>query len=88
MKNRATTVAFTAALVPLLALPPTPATASSHREAPYITRMPAVDSTDLYLFNSYEAGRTAYVTLIANYLPLQDPYGGPELLRARSVGTL
>ena len=80
MKTTATSVAFTAAaaLVPLLALPPTPATASSHREAPYITRMPAVDSTDLYLFNSYEAGRTAYVTLIANYLPLQDPYGGPN----------
>jgi Domain of unknown function (DUF4331) len=52
--------------------------ASSHREAPNITRLPAVDATDFYLFNSYEAGRKDYVTVIANYLPLQDPYGGPN----------
>ncbi len=52
--------------------------ASSHREAPTITRSPAVDSTDFYAFNSYEAGRGAYVTLIANYIPLQDAYGGPN----------
>ena len=30
--------------------------ASSHREAPNITRMPAVDATDFYMFNSYEPG--------------------------------
>ena len=29
-------------------------------------------------FRSYEAGRAAYITLIANYLPLQDAYGGPN----------
>lgn len=52
--------------------------ASSHREAPNITRSPAVDSTDFYAFNSYEAGRGNYVTLIANYIPLQDAYGGPN----------
>ncbi len=52
--------------------------ASSHREAPNITRLPAVDATDFYLFNSYEPGRAGYVTVIANYLPLQDPYGGPN----------
>ena len=40
--------------------------------------MPAVDSTDFYMFNSYEPGRDGYVTLLANYLPLQDPYGGPN----------
>jgi Domain of unknown function (DUF4331) len=51
---------------------------SSHREAPNITRMPAVDSTDFYLFNSYEAGRAGMVTMIANYIPLQAPYGGPN----------
>lgn len=54
------------------------AMASSHREAPNITRMPTVDSTDFYAFNSYEEGRGDYVTLIANYLPLQDAYGGPN----------
>jgi hypothetical protein len=52
--------------------------ASSHREAPAITRTPAVDATDFYLFNSYEPGRSGYVTVIANYLPLQDAYGGPN----------
>ena len=55
-----------------------PALASSHREAPAITEMPKVDGTDFYMFNSYEEGRDGYVTLIANYLPLQDPYGGPN----------
>ena len=54
------------------------AVASSHREAPNITRSPAVDSTDFYAFNSYETGRGSYVTLIANYIPLQDAYGGPN----------
>ena len=53
-------------------------TASSHREAPNVTRMPTIDSTDFYSFNSYEAGRGDYVTLIANYIPLQDAYGGPN----------
>lgn len=54
------------------------ALASSHREAPNITRFPALDSTDFYLFNSYEPGREDYVTAIANYVPLQDAYGGPN----------
>ncbi len=52
--------------------------ASSHREAPNITRYPTEDSTDFYLFNSYEPGRDGYVTLLANYIPLQQPYGGPN----------
>jgi hypothetical protein len=52
--------------------------ASSHREAPYITTQPKVDGTDFYMFKSYEAGRGDYVTLIANYQPLQAPYGGPN----------
>ncbi|MDP3295862.1 MAG: DUF4331 domain-containing protein [Nevskia sp.] len=54
------------------------AQASSHREAPFIAQNPSVDGTDFYLFNSYEAGRTGFVTLIANYNPLQDAYGGPN----------
>jgi hypothetical protein len=37
-----------------------------------------VDATDFYIFRSYEPGRENYVTLIANYQPLQDPYGGPN----------
>ena len=61
-----------------LVLVPTIAMASSHGEAPYIKSRPKVDGTDFYVFNSYEAGRENYVTLIANYQPLQDVYGGPN----------
>ena len=55
-----------------------PALASSHREAPFITRQPKVDGTDFYMFRSYEPNRSGYVTLIADYAPLQDAYGGPN----------
>jgi len=55
-----------------------PAQASSHREAPFITTVPKVDATDFYMFSSYEPGRDGYVTLIANYQPLQAAYGGPN----------
>ena len=51
---------------------------SSHREAPGITGKPKLDGTDFYMFRSYEPGRQGYVTLIANYIPLQDAYGGPN----------
>src|SRR5581483_7395455 len=54
------------------------ALASSHREAPFITAHPKVDGTDFYMFNSYEPGRTGYVTLIANYQPFENPQGGPN----------
>jgi hypothetical protein len=61
-----------AALVPVCAM------ASSHREAPAIAGMPRLDGTDFYMFRSYEPGRSGYVTFIANYIPLQDSYGGPN----------
>lgn len=51
---------------------------SSHREAPGVTKTPKLDGTDFYMFRSYEPGRDGFVTLIANYIPLQDPYGGPN----------
>lgn len=54
------------------------ARASSHREAPLITEMPKVDGTDFYMFNSYEPGRAGFVTIVADYIPLQDSYGGPN----------
>ena len=56
----------------------TVAQASSHREAPFIGKYPQVDATDFYLFMSYEPGREDYVTMIANYIPVQAPYGGPN----------
>jgi hypothetical protein len=55
-----------------------PSWASSHREAPGITKLPKVDNTDVYMFRSYEPGRSAYVTILANYQGLQDPSGGPN----------
>src|SRR5471030_2442600 len=54
------------------------AMASSHREAPFISQNPKVDGTDFYMFRSYEPGRSAFTTLIANYVPLQDAYAGPN----------
>jgi len=51
---------------------------SSHREAPGISKTPKLDGSDFYMFRSYEAGRGDFVTLLANYSPLQDVYGGPN----------
>lgn len=50
--------------------------ASSHREAPLISGDPKADGTDLYAFVSPDKKDT--VTLIANYLPFQNPSGGPN----------
>lgn len=73
MKRTATVIlALTATSLPLLSL------ASSHREAPFIAGMPKVDATDFYMFDSYEPGRTGYVTMIANYIPFENPAGGPN----------
>ena len=49
---------------------------SSHREAPEISKDPVADSTDVYAFVSPDKPDT--VTLIANYVPLQLPAGGPN----------
>ena len=62
----------------LLAFNGPAAQASSHREAPFLTTVPKVDASDFYMFMSYEPGRTDYVTLIANYQPFQNGYGGPN----------
>jgi hypothetical protein len=49
---------------------------SSHREAPGISKDPVADSSDVYAFVSPDKPDT--VTLIANYVPLQGPAGGPN----------
>ena len=49
---------------------------SSHREAPEISKDPVADSTDVYAFVSPDKPDT--VTLIANYIPLEGPAGGPN----------
>ena len=78
MKLRTLSVALLATAA--VALPGIGAQASSHREAPFITETPKVDGTDFYMFRSYEPSRLnqEFVTIIANYHPLQDAYGGPN----------
>src|SRR5262249_888899 len=59
-----------------LSLMPQGTLASSHREAPLISKDPEADNTDLYAFVSPDRPDT--VTIIANYLPLEEPAGGPN----------
>ncbi len=54
----------------------TPTGASSHREAPLISGDPRADNTDVYAFVSPDQPGT--VTIIANYIPLEEPAGGPN----------
>src|SRR5262249_19987946 len=70
------TLAVTAGLLAGRMVAPTLAGASSHREAPGISNDPTADNTDLYAFVSPDKPDT--VTIIANYIPLQDPAGGPN----------
>ena len=50
--------------------------ASSHREAPLIADDPLADNTDVYAFRSPDDPNT--ITIIANYIPMQLPHGGPN----------
>ncbi len=52
------------------------ANASSHREAPLISNDPAADNTDLYAFQSPD--KPGFTTLIANWIPAEDPAAGPN----------
>jgi hypothetical protein len=56
-------------------LGPAGANASSHREAPLVAADPAIDNTDVYAYDSPD--RPGYVTLIANWIPFEEPNGGP-----------
>lgn len=58
-----------------------PALASSHSEAPLISMDRFADNTDTYAFRSVEPGREGFVTLIANWIPFQEPSGGPQYYR-------
>ncbi len=53
-----------------------PVRASSHREAPLISQDPNADNTDVYAFVSPDRPDT--VTIVANYIPLEEPAGGPN----------
>jgi hypothetical protein len=56
-----------------------PANASSHREAPFISGDPLADATDVYAFRS--PNRPSSVTLIANYIPAEEPAAGPNFYK-------
>jgi hypothetical protein len=50
--------------------------ASSHREAPSIALDPAADNTDVYAW--VEPGTHDKLYIVANWIPLEEPAGGPN----------
>src|SRR5262245_42809281 len=74
MKRRhivtATLAAFAASSVVSIA------SASSHREAPAISRDPAADNTDLWAW--VDKGTHSTLNIVASYNPLEEPSGGPN----------
>ncbi|CAA9327152.1 MAG: FIG01130039: hypothetical protein [uncultured Nocardioidaceae bacterium] len=64
------------ATVGFAGLGPVGAQASSHREAPIIAGLPQYDNTDVYAFRSPDRQRS--VTLVANWIPFEEPAGGPN----------
>lgn len=58
--------------------------ASSHREAPLITEDPTMDNTDVYMFRSPDAPNT--ITIIANYIPLEEAGNGPNFYNFSTAG--
>ena len=75
MSKRVKAASLTAAIL-IAATSVTGAFASSHREAPLISLDPSADNTDLYAFVSPDDPDS--LTIIANYVPLQEPAGGPN----------
>ncbi len=78
IRSKALAVAATMALGAGLfaGLGPSVGVASSHREAPLAAADPQIDATDLYAFRS--ADRPSTVTLISNWIPFEEPAGGPN----------
>src|SRR5258708_6703197 len=72
-----------AVLVPLSLCAAVPLCASSHGDAPAIAGMPEVAAADFYMFRSYEPGRDGFVTFLADFNPMQDPFGGPTYFPLR-----
>jgi Domain of unknown function (DUF4331) len=77
VRTRAFAVAVSIVVVAgLFGLAPLTGGASSHREAPLVAADPQIDTTDLWAFVSEDRPNT--VTLIASWLPFQEPAGGPN----------
>lgn len=73
-RRRTMLVVLAAMALALTALIPSTIDGSSHREAPLIAEDPTADNTDLYAWRT--EGNT--VTIVANYIPLEEPAGGPN----------
>ena len=54
-------------------------TGSSHREAPLTSMDPTADDTDVYAFTA--ADSPGALTVVANWLPFEDPGGGPNFYK-------
>jgi hypothetical protein len=72
-------IAVAAAVLVVRGPAPDAGRASSHREAPLIAEDPSADTTDLYAFRSPDAPN--YLTVIANWIPAEDPAAGPNWYR-------
>jgi hypothetical protein len=71
--------AATAAALAAGSLAVTVSPGSSHREAPKILADPTADNTDVYAFTAQDA--PGALTLVANWIPFEDPAGGPNFYR-------
>ena len=71
-RRRTILVILAVAAMILSALIPSSTDGSSHREAPLISEDPTADNTDLYAWRT--DGDT--VTIVANFIPLEEPAGG------------
>ena len=77
IRTRALAAAASLAVVAgLFALAPLTGVASSHREAPLVSADPQIDTTDVWAFVSQDRPDT--VTLIASWIPFEEPAGGPN----------
>jgi len=52
---------------------------SSHREAPLTSTDPTADDTDVFAFTAKDAPGS--LTVVANWVPFEDPAGGPNFYR-------
>src|SRR4051812_45662312 len=76
VKNVKKALAFGSIVAMLVGVQMLAGRASSPREAPLISQDPLADNTDLYAFRSPDRPDT--VTIVANYIPLESPAGGPN----------
>jgi len=77
--STALTLMAAAAVITLVVADSSPfSEAASHRDAPLIKEDPTADNTDVYAFVSTEEGRQDHVTLLSNFIPLEEPGEGPN----------